>query len=239
MKIIFLNCWYAKAGKPFFDFIEKYSETADIISLFEVQPDLFKELSLELKDFNSHYEKSVYDPALDFVYGQSVFWKKGIDAKFVGRVDFPSDEFEKSLTFSTYFEIEKNSSRFLLANIHGKSRPGDKLDTPARIKQSQCVLDFTGRYKIPKIIGGDFNLLPDTKSVKMFEDAGYRNLIKDFGIKETRNKLAWDQFNLGKGFVKQHFADYCFVSPEVKVVDFCVPNIKISDHLPLILQFRI
>ena len=33
--------------------------------------------------------------------------------------------------------------------------------------------------------------------------------------------------------------DYVFVSPEVKVIDFSVPNIEISDHLPLILDFEV
>jgi len=85
-------------------------------------------------------------------------------------------------------------------------------------------------------LGGDFNLYPQTKSIKIFEEAGYRNLIKDFGVKETRNKFAWEQFPDEE---KQHFADYCFVSKNIKIIDFQVPNVLISDHNPLILDFDI
>ena len=71
-----------------------------------------------------------------------------------------------------------------------KVRPGHKLDTPVRLRQSKLILDFLKDKVGSKIIGGDFNLLPETRSVEMFEKAGYRNLIKEFGIKNTRNKFA-------------------------------------------------
>ena len=67
----------------------------------------------------------------------------------------------------------------------------------------------------------------------MFEDADYRNLIKDHRISSTRNELAWDRFPGNK----QLFADYTFVSGDVEVRDFKVPNVPISDHLPMILDF--
>ena len=90
-----------------------------------------------------------------------------------------------------------------------------------------------------KIIGGDFNLNPDTKSVKIFEEVGYKNLIMDFGIKNTRNEISWKQFQNKPGFVKQYFADYVFVSKDVKVRKFEVPYNEISDHLPQILEFEV
>jgi len=91
----------------------------------------------------------------------------------------------------------------------------------------------------PQIVIGDFNLLPDTESIKKFEVYGYQNLIEDFAIKSTRNRIAWEQFKNEPGFVKQHYADYCFVSKDVKVKKFTVPNIEVSDHLPLILEFEV
>lgn len=108
-----------------------------------------------------------------------------------------------------------------------------------RLRQSEKIINFFNDKKGLKIIGGDFNLNPDTKSVMMFEKAGYRNLIKEFDIKSTRNKLSWKQFKNQPDFVKQYFADYVFVSSDVKVKDFTVPYNEISDHLPLILDFDI
>lgn len=131
------------------------------------------------------------------------------------------------------------AEKFALCGVHGIAEPGEKLDTVERIKQSQEVINSVKEVKLPAIIGGDFNLLPNTKSVKMFEEAGYRNLIKDFNIQETRNRLAWEFFKDTPGYVQQHFADFCFVSKDIKVKSFEVPDIEISDHLPLILEFDI
>lgn len=131
-------------------------------------------------------------------------------------------------------ELMTDEGSLITTNIHGVSRPGDKLDSPGRIKLSEEIIDYLKDKKdIPQIICGDFNLLPFTKSAVIFEDAGYQNLIKEHRISTTRNELAWDRF-LGN---KQLFADYTFVSDKVEVKDFKVPNISISDHLPMILDF--
>lgn len=63
-------------------------------------------------------------------------------------------------------------------------------------------------------------------------EKGMINLIKEYKIPTTRNKLAvrYDQ-------IIDKFADYIIVSSGVKVLDFQVPNIEISDHLPMILEF--
>ena len=139
--------------------------------------------------------------------------------------------------YMQYADIEISNKVVHLANIHGKARPGHKLDTPTRLRQSKVIINFFKDKHGPKIIGGDFNLLPETKSVQMFEEAGYKNLIKDYKIKTTRNMLAWG--TLKKSEEKQCFADYVFTSSDVKVKSFEVPDIKISDHLPLILSFEI
>ena len=84
---------------------------------------------------------------------------------------------------------------------------------------------------------GDLNLLPQTESVALFERAGYRNLITEYNIKTTRGTLMrklYPQFEHGPyGF--QEFADYTFMSSDLEVQSFEVPDVPISDHLPMIL----
>ncbi len=235
MRIIFLNSWYAKAGKAFYDFIDKNSSDVDVFCLTEIYPELFSELESKLPNFKGCYEKGVFDPNLNFIYGQAIFTRKAFHIRDEGKIDSPKDFHNKlNFAFASLFELTADEKTLRIANVHGVSRPGHKLDTPARIKQSRKIIDFMKDNKGPKIIGGDFNLEPFTKSVKMFEQVGYRNLIKDFKIEETRNCLSWEQFPNEE---KQHFADYIFVSPEVKVKNFEVPNVEISDHLPLVLDF--
>ncbi len=169
---------------------------------------------------------------------QTIFVKKDVEVLSSGKLviyrNTPSDT-----GFASYITFKYEGKTINLLNVHGKAQPGHKNDTPARLKQSEKIINFFSDMKGPKIIGGDFNLEFNTKSVKMFEEAGYKNLIKDFGIKTTRNELSWKQFRNTPGFVQQYYADFCFVSPEVRVKSFEVPYNEISDHLPLILDFSL
>lgn len=164
-------------------------------------------------------------------YSNSTFFKKeykNIDTQTIGQSNI-----NVGLGLFTLLKTNNNKTINLL-NFHGHARPGDKLDNLNRLHQSQLIIDFFKDLSGPKIIGGDFNLDFSTKSVQMFESNGYRNLIKEFNIPTTRNKIAWDQHQ-----IKQLYADFLFVSPDVKVINFTVPNLLISDHLPLILEIEI
>ena len=236
MKTIFLNCWQAKAGKAFFDFVERESETTDIFCFQEVSPDLYSTFTAFLPGHRGLYEESKILLFGKIKSGQAIFVKKRF--KVNASVKMPLyKELKNDVGFLQYASAQVDGKKLWLGNLHGKTHPGHKLDTPARLKQSKIIIDFFKTKKEAKIIGGDFNLLPQTKSIKMFEEGGYVNLIKEYKISTTRNRLAWNQ--LKKNEEKQLFADYVFVSPEVKVKNFSVPNLEISDHLPLILDFEI
>jgi len=88
------------------------------------------------------------------------------------------------------------------------------------------------RKDTPTIIVGDFNLLPDTKSIAMLNNE-FRNLISEYKISTTRPDFR-DNRDVGNNVV-----DYIFVNEKIKVNNFEVPNINISDHFPLILDFEI
>ena len=237
MRAIFLNSWYAKAGRSFYDFIVENSKDTDIFGLSEINPKLFSGLRRILPEFNSFYQKGIFDKNMRSIYGQAIFVRNGIRFDVLNKIDSPRDNYdEPAFGFALCLELGIKSKKLNFVNVHGKSRPGDKLDTPARIKQSENIIDFLRDKDGSVIVGGDFNLLPDTQSIRMFEESGYRNLIKDFDIEETRNRLSWEQFPNKE---KQHFADFCFVSKGIKVKNFEVPKIEISDHLPLILDFEI
>ena len=75
---------------------------------------------------------------------------------------------------------------------------------------------------------GDFNLLPDTESLRMLESAGLRNLVVECGVTSTRTSLYARP---------EPFADYVFVSDGIAVRDFHVLPDVVSDHTPLLLEF--
>jgi hypothetical protein len=238
LRAIFLNSWFGKVGKPFLDFIKEQSSKTDIFCFMEFTPEITKKVSKILPEHRGFMEKGMFLESFSVIDCQVIFVKKSFEVVSSGSINLYENTPE-DIGFASYIILKKSVSTINLLNVHGKVIPGDKNDTSIRLKQSEIIIDFMKDKEGPKIIGGDFNLIPDTKSVAMFEEAGYRNLIKDFNIKNTRNEISWKQFQDKPGYIKQHFADYVFVSRDVKVNKFDVPYIEISDHLPLILDFEI
>lgn len=128
-------------------------------------------------------------------------------------------------------ELDINGKSLQVLNLHGIWSE-DKKGNENAVKQCKYVLNAAKRKNIPTIIVGDFNLLPETKGIKMISKE-FRNLIEEFNIKSTRPGF---MDGTDKGGV---VVDYIFVNNKIKVNRFEVIQTDISDHLPLILDFEI
>lgn len=232
MRIIFFNIWHGTLLSELMEYIKETKEKTDVFCFLETDPDLQMKLSEALFGFTPYFYKGIKTDYLGGVYeGRSIFVRSNIKVL----------NFEKIKLFRTYkrdaggmlfARLNIGGKPLSLGVVHGRARPGTKHDTPIRINQSKKIIEYFKNINEPKIIGGDFNLMPDTKSIQMFEENGYKNLIKEFKITNTRNEVSWKNFNS-----VQHFADYVFVSPEIKVKKYEVPYNEVSDHLPQILEF--
>lgn len=111
-----------------------------------------------------------------------------------------------------------------IIHTHGFWTQGNKNDTPERLQQSKNLLKLLGTLPGEKVLLGDFNLNPETKSIAILTEK-MRNLIKEYDIKTTRSPLSAPS--------KGTFADYAFLSQGVKLNNFQVLNDEVSDHLPL------
>ena len=228
MKIVFLNTYFAQI-KGIDKFIKGQSSDTDIFCFQEAGNNVLKAFRKILNGYQSVFaEKEVNNDK----FSQAIFIRK--ELKIASSKKLFEDDIK--IGFGVYTQIVNNGHLINICNFHGIWEPGHKLDVPERLKQSQKIIKFFSKISGPKVIGGDFNLLPETKSIKIFEEAGYANLIKDFKISTTRNRLGWGMF---KKEERQYFADYVFASADIKVKSFSVPNIEISDHLPQILEFEI
>ncbi len=118
--------------------------------------------------------------------------------------------------------------RVSVMNFHGLWNGQGKSDSDDRLAQSRRILDFLQGRREPFLLCGDFNLAPDTRSLKILEAAGLRNLVAEFGVTSTRTSLYTRP---------ERFADYVFVSPGVDVRAFRVLPDEVSDHAPLMLEF--
>lgn len=221
MKIIFLNVLYGQLKEPLREFLNKHVKNTDVFC-FQESSEPFLEIARPiLKDFESKTVHKLVSSGDDFY--QTIFVNKKFEMK----------------NYKTIFEGEDDMGLTNMAevgnihfiNVHGVCRPGDKMDSPKRLEQSKRIID---EAKGLAIIGGDFNLMPNTESIEMFKKSGYLDLIKKYGIKATRNEFAWKKY---PGH-ELYFCDYVFVSPEIKVKSFEVPEMTISDHLPMILEIE-
>ncbi|MDP3948140.1 MAG: hypothetical protein Q8P87_00335 [bacterium] len=260
MKLISLNTWGGKIYQPLINFIRQHSKdtaifcfqevlntTSNVKEYRDIRANLLDELTKILSTFQSFYSIEIIgfdftpDPVNFYLtMGKTIFIKKNVLVNSTDDILLFGDKSEKSLKkdFSnlavTLQSIEFNiqGKKFTVVNIHGTAFPGTKLDTTLRLEHSSKIRRFLDSKKGAKILVGDFNLLPKTRSIKIIE-AEMRNLIKEFNIQRTRSKLS--PFYGRTEF--QKFADYTFVSSGIKVKSFEVPKVEISDHLPMILKF--
>lgn len=259
MQLITLNIWGGRNHDLLLKFIEANRDQTDIFCFQEVfksdrsvlnpngsWSNILAEIQNVLPEFNYYFSPTFHGTDFDnkvnypLSQGQSTFWNKKLVIKekgeiFVNRSENDMGWFEwgkkpnppKNFLYTVF-------NNFLVINLHGYWEPAPKYDTPERFKQSQMILDFIKQHQMPTIIAGDFNLAIDTKALKMFEAAGFRNLVKESKAKTTRSHL----YDI-KWRAIDPFADYIIVSKDVDVYDFKVLPDEVSDHLPLYLEFEV
>lgn len=262
MKLVSLNTWGGKYFEPLIEFIKQHSKDTDIFCLQEVysttadvkqykninRANLLEEIKNILTDFQVFFFITIegFDVELkpvdfDLLHGPAVFIKNSIAVDshqdyFIYKENPqkpPKEDFSNLPTSLQYINCYLNNREFSIFNFHGTPFPAKKLDSENRLQHAKKVREIMDTKSGAKIIVGDFNLLPETESLKII-GAGMRNLIKEFNIERTRSNLS--PFYGKTSF--QKFADYTLVTPDVLVKDFKVPEVEISDHLPMVLQFE-
>ncbi|EQD65213.1 Endonuclease/exonuclease/phosphatase [mine drainage metagenome] len=256
MRLISLNLWGGRAFKELDAFLRREKDSTDIFCFQEVleyslgeadkasleaktayhpaglteKPDLYSELEGILDQHNSFLSEP-YSSGMERL---ATFVRKGIEssvetlpvyAKLPMVIHGRPYQMGSRMQHSS---IKIKDVAYDIGNVHGLWKKNSKDDTPERIEQSAEILRLMSSYKGRKVLAGDLNLLPSTKSIGMIEEH-MRNLIKDYGITNTRSSLYTRDFR---------YADYAFVSEDVKVLDFKTMNENASDHLPLVLDFE-
>lgn len=203
--------------------------TTDIFCFQEADGDMQRLCAQVLSEYDVYTGIKTLSEANDFA--QTTYVRKGIPVVSSGLI--LKDHQESGL--GLYVEIQAGDKTLFVCNFHGISRPVDKLDTPERVLQSTTLLEFFDK-KERVVIGGDFNVFPETKSIQIFATSQYQDLISDHGITNTRNHYIWDRYPDNP---KQYYSDYVFLSPAVNCLEFIVPNNEVSDHLPLELEIAV
>lgn len=247
MKIISLNTWGGIAGaEGLIEFFKKY-EDVDIFCLQEVfnggegdptertekiESKVYTLFAL-IKDVLPNHE-SYFRPHLKEHYGLAIFVKKDIQIfeegeKFVHKEKgyIPTGNMGHHARNIQYIKIRYKNNDLFVINFHGLWNGMGKTDTEDRLEQSRNVVSFITGIQGEAILCGDFNLRPDTESIKIIEDANLHNLIKEYGITSTRTSHYMKD---------EKFADYAFVTKGIQVKDFKVLPDEVSDHAPLFIE---
>lgn len=251
MKIKFatLNIW--EGGKLFdsvVSFIKK--EKPDVIGLQEVRdgrdPKLekrFRTLGIFKKELE--YPYSVFSPEFlnitsvgNVEEGNAIFSKFPIISKKVTFFDNLYGEFNSK--DSKHFElippilqhavIELETFKLNIFNIHGIWGRDGK-DNPRRLKMSKIIIDKI-KDKENVILAGDFNVLPNAKTVRNIEKY-LTNVFKD-DLATTFNM----KHKVEKGYATS-VVDMVFMSRNIKILDHFCPEVDISDHFPLVCNLEI
>jgi len=178
-------------------------------------------------DFDTSFGQATFvKKNIDLISEGTVFTYKNFDKKEILYVDESGEYWDLPRNFH-YIIAGENGKEFLIANVHGFWKRGAKKDTSQSLAQSDKILELLDTFNGPKILCGDFNLAPETQSMRKLEK-NLINLITKNNVQNTRSKFYTRN---------EKFADYILVSPDVKVEKFEVINEHVSDHLPLYLEF--
>jgi endonuclease/exonuclease/phosphatase family metal-dependent hydrolase len=245
MKLITLNTWGGRAGGSILEFFKNHADV-DIFLLQEVfhqgteqtlfhtreNKRLFKDVDDILPDHAGYFA-----PAQNNEWGLAAFIRKSIKVAdhgdvFVYRtkdamVGRDGATVGKNLQ---YFQIFLSNRRITIMNFHGLWNGQGKTDSADRLNQSKKIIEFIKFLTGDFILAGDFNLRPDTQSLKMLEkELGLKNLIEEHRISSTRTSF----------YTKpEKFADYVLLTPGLLVKNFQVLPEEVSDHAALFLEFE-
>ncbi|MFA6269894.1 MAG: endonuclease/exonuclease/phosphatase family protein [Candidatus Paceibacterota bacterium] len=255
MKLITLNVWGGKLYQPLADFLEKRSKDTDIFcfqdTLFGSKPEfspvkggrinLFEETKKILEDFNSFVYR---DPEESYFHGellplnvgcgQAIFVRNTVEILENGGFrSHPESPYHKGGDMVSgrcqWVKLKENEEEVTILNLHGLwQRNSMKRDTPERMEQSKKIKDFFNGHNGKKILCGDFNIINDGNAMSLLEE-DMTNLIKKYEITSTRSSHYPKE---------EKYADYVLISENVEDKNFQVLTDEVSDHLPLLLEFK-
>lgn len=250
IKIMSLNIWHG--GRLFdaaVDFIRQ--ENPDILALQEVYDGTDPHLETRFRCYtelrhNLKYPHSVFDtefidnlaegriPQGNAVFSRFPIANHSVDM-FMGPIDQDYRDEDKK-----YAEITRNVQTLELAtpeglvnfiNFHGVWGLEGEADSPDRKKMSDALLGAAAG-KPRCILVGDTNAKPVNPALQRVEE----KLVSVFGdtLASTFNMRQKDNPGYASAAV-----DMIFVSQDVRVISKAVPDVDISDHLPVIATVEI
>lgn len=250
LKIIQLNIWRGTLLSNALEFLR--SENPDIILLQEVYSNsnnlpgmpithrLYQYLEEKLPDYTSVYGPAFTDTTKlgNIESGNAIFSKLPVLETTNTFFDVPYKTFDEQ----DQTDFSYNPQTILGAKldvggveVHAFSVHGiwgqDGLDSDRRLQMGETIIQQI-KDKQNVIMGGDFNLLPYTKTVENIEkyvkSVFGNTLVKTFNMKHKTD-----------GGYATAAVDMMFCSGNIQVLSKSCPDVDVSDHMPLVVEFEL
>ncbi len=140
--------------------------------------------------------------------------------------DFDVDDYNVRAFQHVLIDVGGKSLHIL--NHHGHHIDAHKMGDDETMRQIKQIADYIVRLDGAVILCGDFNLAPESESIKHL-DTVLRNLPVEYLLSTTRSNLTY----------KKEVCDFIFVNQQIDVKDFSMDETIISDHNALIVDFEI
>ncbi len=253
LKLVSLNSWGGRAADQLLPFFAEKGKEIDIFCLqeifdidqklvderhpgLEVRGDLFRRIQDALPHHMGCFARFDDDPVR---MSLALFVRHGIPVRtitnfVVYRPEVPQEHGNvvRSARKLQYTRLILNGREITIANFHGLWNNGPKTDTPERLAQARDVRAFLDSVEGPKILCGDFNLLPETESLAIMR-GDMRDLVKESGVGSTRTPL----YRHYQNPAEPNFADYILTSQDIDIKNFAVLPDVVSDHAALCVEF--
>lgn len=249
---MYLNAWGIKQPQHLFPFIAEWEGQVDVFAFQEVFSSRtertyddalmngYEQLTALLPNHHGLFAPS----ASEFSYTGAVDFQTFFGLALFTRKNLPIQNYKTSFIAGNYnvpamvngkprgprnmqgLEVMYNGKPLHIFNLHGLWTGGGKGDHPERFAQTLRILRHVNGTQAPTVLGGDFNLEPGTRNIRILESRGFDNLIKRHQVQNTRSIIHYPK-------VVRH-ADYVFTR-NTRAKDFKVlPAHEVSDHLPLL-----
>lgn len=225
MKLISVSACGGRQWLELIAFLNLHQERVDVFCFQAVYADFGKASGL-LTNFKAYFVpilKNSADtelPNSNLSLGSAIFVRQGYTVQ---------DYQEVRVRNIQVLDITKQEKKYRIINVHGLRGEGAQDDNVERLDQAKHIINLVETSSNPVVVTGDFEVSPETRSIKLLVDSGLVSLTDEYRIRSTWSELSAQA---------ERLTDYMFISPKIKVKGFSVPNVAISDHLPLIFEAK-
>ncbi len=259
MRLISLNTWGGEKFDSLIQYINDSAPHTDIFCFQEIlnscgveagdvpyRLTLMDDIRNTLPEFHGYFNEMLSAKNLtkngagDASFGNAIFVRKGIHVVSSGSFYIFGERHDcgphpQRSALAQYATLQSGRATISVCNVHGIAF-WPKFDSPDRDEQIGNLMNFLRSDAHPKIVCGDFNMLPDTKGIATIGGI-LHNLVNEFGVSVTRSAFHFERY--GRAPEVDRVSDYVFVSPEITALNFSVPDLLVSDHLPMELDFDV